>query len=146
MTRLEALAHPIVLCIAGLALVTFWWLAELLADRRRDAGWRVRTERALPLLEVLVAVQPLLGLLGTLSGLLDTFRRMSLAGGLERGELVGGGIAVAMVTTQAGLLMAIPGLVGTAMLRSRWRTASIDAGLRDPMATPPGPSQPLADP
>ncbi len=65
--------------------------------------------RFLPLIGVLAAVAPLLGLLGTVTGMMSTFEVMSLFGtGNAKG--MAGGISEALVTTQTGLIVAIPGL------------------------------------
>lgn len=55
---------------------------------------------------ILVAALPLLGLLGTVMGLLATFSEMS--NGSVGGELLSGGVADALITTQLGLVFAIP--------------------------------------
>jgi biopolymer transport protein ExbB len=63
----------------------------------------------LPLIGVLAAIAPLLGLLGTVTGMMSTFDVMSLFGtGDAKG--MAGGISEALVTTQTGLIVAIPGL------------------------------------
>jgi biopolymer transport protein ExbB len=61
-------------------------------------------------LGIIASVSPLLGLLGTVFGMIKAFDRVS-AGGLGRGERLAGGIAEALVTTGAGLLVAIPALL-----------------------------------
>lgn len=65
-------------------------------------------ERRLVLMNVLVLSAPLLGLLGTVLGMLTTFRAISLGGG-KMAELVAQGISEALITTEMGLLIAIPG-------------------------------------
>ncbi|MEM6708464.1 MAG: MotA/TolQ/ExbB proton channel family protein, partial [Pseudomonadota bacterium] len=87
-----------------------------------------RVVQALPTLKVMAGVQPLLGLLGTITGLLSTFSRMAAAGGLDPGQLASGGIAVAMLTTQAGLLMAVPSLIGIYALEERLRRQQLVPG------------------
>jgi biopolymer transport protein ExbB len=58
-------------------------------------------------LHVLVSAMPLLGLLGTIIGLLDTFSALSANSGLTISDAIG----KALLTTQAGLLVAIPAMV-----------------------------------
>lgn len=58
----------------------------------------------------LVSAAPLLGLLGTVLGMLQTFFGISTGGGAETADVVAGGIAEALVTTEAGLMIALPGL------------------------------------
>jgi biopolymer transport protein ExbB/TolQ len=64
-------------------------------------GWGARWIRTL------VVVAPLLGLLGTVSGMVETFS--ALAGNPDARASVAGGISEALVTTQFGLVLAIPG-------------------------------------
>ena len=62
------------------------------------------------MLSVLVAIAPLMGLLGTVIGMLDTFRGLASGSG-QAVEMVAGGISVALITTQTGLMIAIPGYI-----------------------------------
>ena len=63
--------------------------------------------RGLPTLAVLAAVSPLLGLLGTVTGMIETFQSITLFGTGDP-KLMSGGISQALVTTQLGLAVAIP--------------------------------------
>ena len=63
------------------------------------------------LLAAMTAAAPLLGLLGTVMGMVATFRAVSGAGGHTAIE-VSSGISRALITTQIGLVAAIPGLFG----------------------------------
>jgi biopolymer transport protein ExbB len=76
----------------------------------------------LRLLGVLVGILPLLGLLGTVTGMLGTFRVIQ---GYGTGEprLLAGGIREALITTEAGLLLALPLLVLHQLCSSRLRRA-----------------------
>ncbi|MBD3222489.1 MotA/TolQ/ExbB proton channel family protein [bacterium] len=67
---------------------------------------------------VLAAVAPLLGLLGTVIGMIETFQVISDFG-TGNARALAGGISVALVTTQTGLLVAIPGLLVGNRLRNR---------------------------
>lgn len=59
-------------------------------------------------IEIFIGALPLLGLLGTISGLLDTFHAMSLGTSLDQASTLSQGIADALWTTQLGLVVAIP--------------------------------------
>lgn len=67
-------------------------------------------ERRTRFLSVLVAAAPLFGLLGTVLGMLRTFFGISTSAGSETAGVVASGISEALVTTQAGLTIALPGL------------------------------------
>lgn len=64
---------------------------------------------------ITASVSPLLGLLGTVSGMIETFKMMTLFGSGDP-EVVSGGIAQALITTELGLVVAIPALVLNALL------------------------------
>ena len=78
-------------------------------------------QRGLALLKLLAAVAPLLGLLGTVTGMILTFQSITLFGTGDP-KLMAGGISQALVTTVLGLIVAIPLLFSHTLLASRSRT------------------------
>ncbi len=76
-------------------------------------------ERRLIFLNTLVAAAPLMGLLGTVIGMLGTFAAISSGGGSETAAKVAEGISEALITTQTGLFIALPGLFITLLIRRR---------------------------
>jgi biopolymer transport protein ExbB len=72
-------------------------------------GERLALREHLAVIAVLAGVAPLLGLLGTVLGMIEIFDVISIFG-TGNAKAMAGGISVAMITTQAGLLVAIPGL------------------------------------
>jgi biopolymer transport protein ExbB len=85
-----------------------------------DAGRHVvhDLERFLNTLGTIAAITPLLGLLGTVTGMIRTFKAITVAG-VGNPAAMAGGIAEALITTAAGLLVAIPALVAYRYLRGR---------------------------
>jgi biopolymer transport protein ExbB len=79
-----------------------------------------RWERNLSLLEITARVAPLLGLLGTVIGMVEMFRTLNL-GGSVNAEAVTGGIWKALFTTVAGLTVAIPVIIAHGALWGRIR-------------------------
>ena len=78
-----------------------------------DAGERVSNQlrRYLRVMNGISQVAPLLGLLGTVMGMIAAFNGISAAHGTEgQREMLAGGIAQALITTAAGMLVAIPAL------------------------------------
>ena len=69
-----------------------------------------RLERSLTLIAAVAAIAPLLGLLGTVSGMNGTFNVISDKGTGDP-RLLSGGISVALITTQLGLIVAVPMLL-----------------------------------
>lgn len=68
-------------------------------------------ERDLKVMKICVGAAPLLGLLGTVTGMLATFAALSSgAGGDKTMGMVAEGISEALVTTETGLIIALPGL------------------------------------
>ncbi|MDO3388609.1 MotA/TolQ/ExbB proton channel family protein [Gilvimarinus sp. SDUM040013] len=75
-------------------------------------------EKFLTIITVTAAVSPLLGLLGTVSGMIETFKMLSIFGNSDP-VAISGGISEALVTTELGLIVAIPALVTGALLSRR---------------------------
>jgi biopolymer transport protein ExbB len=77
-----------------------------------------RLERGLTTLAVLAAAAPMLGLLGTISGLVAMFQVITEMG-VNDPKMLAGGIGEALISTEAGLLIAIPALLGHNYLANR---------------------------
>lgn len=90
-------------------------LARLLREER--ASCLEMIDRRVRYFLALVAICPLMGLLGTVAGMASTFRGLTLSAAGDPSLLVSAGISEALVTTQAGLLIAIPGLVLIHLIR-----------------------------
>lgn len=69
----------------------------------------------------IVTAAPLLGLLGTVIGMLATFLGLSVSYGGNSLDLVAGGISEALITTQTGLVLAIPAMFFLVLARSQRR-------------------------
>ena len=78
-----------------------------------DAGERVTTglRKYLRLFNGIATISPMLGLLGTVVGMIHAFNAIATSDAMGRPELLAGGIGEAMLTTAAGLCVAIPALV-----------------------------------
>ena len=74
----------------------------------------------IPTIMVLAAAAPLLGLLGTVNGMVETFRVIGMYG-MGNAQAMASGIKEALITTQAGLLVAIPGLLAGQAMRKEIR-------------------------
>lgn len=91
-------------------------LEECVLRIRKDLG------RRLPMIQVLASVAPLFGLLGTVTGMIATFEVMAISGtGDVRG--MASGISEALVTTQCGLMVAIPGIIMAVYLSRQAKNA-----------------------
>lgn len=93
-------------------------------------------ENRLNLLVLVAAIAPLLGMTGTVTGMISSFDVMASSAGLDPGA-VAGGIGEALITTAAGLIVAMPCAVCYNLFTRKIDdiTSSIDAGLTDMMET-----------
>ena len=93
---------------------------EIMMERLEDAGRHVvhELERFLNTLGTIAGVSPLLGLLGTVTGIIKAFNAIQ-AGGMGDPRALSGGIAEALITTAAGLCVAIPALIAYRYLRGK---------------------------
>ncbi len=94
-----------------------------LRDRLEDVfGREIRElDRFQVLTGGIVAVAPLMGLLGTVSGMIETFASLGDMTLTSQSGGIAGGISQALLTTQFGLVVAIPGLVIRGLLQRRQR-------------------------
>lgn len=139
--RLIALRSANVLPVSVLNRLVFGDVDQIEADERSVAGRIVmfnhegkpdaealkaftrfeiaRLERGMFILDFIVAGAPLLGLLGTIVGLMEVFSNISVATGMPDPSTFVEGIALALTTTMLGLLIAIPALAGSSYLNRR---------------------------
>ncbi|MEL6466869.1 MAG: MotA/TolQ/ExbB proton channel family protein [Pseudomonadota bacterium] len=97
--------------------------AELM---RRGTAEVETMSRHIRILELVAMVSPLLGLLGTVLGMIQSFQELELAQGAANASVLAGGIWQALLTTAAGLVVAIPAAIGATLLSSRVDGAAHD--------------------
>jgi biopolymer transport protein ExbB len=100
---------------------------SIMKDSIEDTGRHVVHElgRYLDALGTVAAITPLLGLLGTVIGMVKVFAAITTHG-VGDPTVLAGGIAEALITTAAGLTVAIPSLIGYRYYRARVDTLVID--------------------
>lgn len=93
---------------------------EIMKERIEDTGRHVVHDlaRYLNSLGTIAAITPLLGLLGTVVGMVNVFEAIT-SQGVGNPAVLAGGISEALITTAAGLIVAIPSLIGYRYLRGR---------------------------
>jgi biopolymer transport protein ExbB len=93
---------------------------EYVKEAIEDTGRHVvhELERFLNMLGTIAAVSPLMGLLGTVTGIIVAFNAITHSG-IGDPKVLSGGIGQALITTAAGLIVAIPSLMGYRYLRGR---------------------------
>jgi len=123
------------------------WIVEVArheASLFRDAGAELlkkkistKLERDLtffkPLIFALVTAAPLLGLLGTVTGMIETFEAIGEMNLFSADGGIAGGISKALLTTQLGLIIAVPGVIFEKMLsrRSHNLTVSVETAMSE---------------
>jgi biopolymer transport protein ExbB len=100
---------------------------SVMKDSIEDTGRHVvhELERYLDTLGTVAAISPLLGLLGTVFGMIEVFAAITTQG-IGNPTVLAGGIAQALITTAAGLTVAIPALIGHRYYRNRVDTLVVN--------------------
>lgn len=91
-------------------------IEEVMYERMLEV--QPRLERLLPFIAVTAATAPLMGLLGTVTGMINTFKLITIFGTGDAKQL-SSGISEALITTEFGLIVAIPALIMHALLNRR---------------------------
>ncbi|MGL5069817.1 MAG: MotA/TolQ/ExbB proton channel family protein, partial [Aeromonas salmonicida] len=82
-----------------------------------------RMERGIGMVKVIAAIAPMLGLLGTVTGMIGTFQAITQFGTGDP-KIMAGGISMALITTVQGLVAAIPLILAHSLLQSRFTELS----------------------
>ena len=100
---------------------------EIMMERVQDTGRHVvhELERFLNSLGTIASISPLLGLLGTVTGIIRAFNAVML-GGMGDPRLLAGGISEALITTAGGLAVAIPSFIAYRYLRGKVERIVVD--------------------
>ena len=86
------------------------WNAHQVRDKLISES-RMRINQYLPVIKTLVALCPLLGLLGTVTGMIEVFNVMAVTGGGDAKSMAGG-VQQATIPTMAGMVAALSGVFG----------------------------------
>ena len=84
------------------------WKAHAIRDEM-VSQIKVKTDQNVGIIKTLVAIAPLLGLLGTVTGMIEVFDVMALSGS-SNARLMAGGVFKATIPTMAGMVVALSGL------------------------------------
>ncbi len=87
-----------------------------------------RMERGFVFLEIIISAAPLLGLLGTVTGLIQVFSNIDPGTGLPEPSAFVQGVALALTTTVLGLSIAIPCLVANSYFQRKVETFTVQLG------------------
>jgi biopolymer transport protein ExbB len=100
---------------------------DIMMERVEDTGRHVihELERFLNSLGTIASISPLLGLLGTVTGIIRAFNAVML-GGMGDPRMLAGGISEALITTAGGLAVAIPSFIAYRYLRGKVEGIVVD--------------------
>jgi len=104
---------------SGISEIEYGWPAVEKAIEDSTAEQAARLYRKLEYLSVIGNIAPMLGLLGTVTGMILAFRQVALSQGTAGAGDLAAGIYSALVTTVAGLVIAIPALGAFAIFRNK---------------------------
>ena len=90
------------------------------------AEFETNIKRYATTVTTMVAIAPLLGLLGTVAGMIETFDSLGDMSLFSQSGGIAGGIATALFTTQMGLVVAVPGVICKALLDRRQQQIEMD--------------------
>lgn len=95
--------------IISISLAAYTLLFDCILSRHQS-DWMNSIQARLGMIEACITILPLLGLLGTIMGLLQTFTDMA-SSPIDFNTMIAGGVGTALGSTQLGLLLAVPGLL-----------------------------------
>ena len=95
-----------------------WSAAEIRSSLISQASEQITG--SLPVIQTCVTLCPLLGLLGTVTGMITVFDAMATQGGNARS--MAAGVSMATIPTMSGMIAALSGLVGTTIIRRKINT------------------------
>ena len=97
---------------------------EMLQTRARSEV--AKMERGIVVLEIITGIAPLLGLVGTIFGLITLFKGIGVEASAEQTALFSEGISIALKATLLGLVVAIPSLMGWSYFNRKVETLAIE--------------------
>jgi len=115
----RVLAHAMRLTAQGLATP----VVEAEAARRGNDEV-LRMSGLIQVLELVAVIGPLVGLLGTVTGMIQSFQDLAAAEGAANASVLAGGIWEALLTTAAGLVVAIPAAIAATLFNVRIEKAT----------------------
>jgi biopolymer transport protein ExbB len=89
-----------------------------------------RLYRKTTALALIAAIAPMLGLTGTVMGMITSFNTIAATGGMARPDELASGIGQALITTLEGLCVAMPSMVAVSFFRNRIDSLAAEAGSR----------------
>ncbi len=114
---------------AGLAKLSSGYSPAIEAMQEVGEEENMKLEHRLSYLALIGTISPMIGLLGTVHGMINSFNEIAKATGSPDANRLADGISTALVTTFAGLLIAIPAISAYNILRNRVQRLTLDVGI-----------------
>jgi biopolymer transport protein ExbB len=89
----------------------------------------LKLEQRLSLISLIGSISPMVGLLGTVDGMVASFQVIAIAGTTPKASDLAEGISMALITTLVGLVLAIPAIIAFSLLKNRLTRLSLEVGL-----------------
>ena len=99
---------------------------ESMAETAEDEGMKI--EHRLSYISLIAAISPMVGLLGTVHGMVESFQVIALAGATPKASELAAGISKALITTLVGLVLAIPAILAFNLFKNRISRLTMEAG------------------
>jgi biopolymer transport protein ExbB len=90
----------------------------------------LRLEQRLSYISLIGTISPMVGLLGTVDGMVQSFQVIALAGTTPKASELAEGISMALITTLIGLTLAIPAIIAFNLLKNRLTRLVLEVGLQ----------------
>jgi biopolymer transport protein ExbB len=88
----------------------------------------MKVEHRLSYISLVGAIAPMVGLLGTVDGMVASFQTIALNDSTPKASELAGGISMALITTLVGLVLAIPAIISFNLLKNRFSRLQMEAG------------------
>ncbi len=113
----------------GLAKLTSGYPQAIEAMQEVGEEESMKLEHRLSYLALIGTISPMIGLFGTVHGMIDSFSEIAIAGGSPDPQALADGISKALVTTLIGLAIAIPAIAAYNILRNRVQRLVLEVGI-----------------
>ena len=114
---------------AGLAKLSSGYQHAIEAMQEVGEDENMKLQHRLSYLALIGTISPMIGLFGTVHGMINAFREIEISGGTPNANILAGDISTALVTTLLGLMIAIPAIAGYNILRNRVERLSLEVGI-----------------
>jgi biopolymer transport protein ExbB len=99
---------------------------EAMSETAEDEGMKI--EHRLSYISLIASISPMVGLLGTVDGMVASFQVIAIAGTTPKASDLAEGISMALITTLVGLVLAIPAILAFNLFKNRISRLTMEAG------------------